>query len=92
MLERSLYEREKKSYELEFGSSTKDKKLIKSLEQQISDQNSYYSQILEKKNSEIAMFRDELDIMLNEIDTLKKQNLEKERIFMQKKGDLIDRY
>lgn len=92
ILERSLYEREKKTQHLEFSGSAKDKKEIRDLRQQIEEQNSYYQQVINKKNQEISIFRDELDLMLTELDQLKKVNLEKEQLFMQKKGDLIDRY
>lgn len=44
---------------------------------------------VERKNREIAVFRDELDGLLQELDELKRQNMEKELLFMQGKSNLM---
>ena len=69
--------------------NSKDKLEINRLKNQIETERNYYSQIIDKKNNEIRVFRDELDVMLQELDELKKENLEKELLFMQNKSKLV---
>jgi hypothetical protein len=91
MLEQSLYERKKDLRRQVHSSSqnTKDKKEIKQLKEQIEADKSYYLAVIEKKNQEIKTFREELNIMLEELEEVKNQNFEKERLFMQNKSNLI---
>lgn len=90
-LERNIYEREKDTQKEIMRSSlnSKDKLEINRLKNQIETERNYYSQIIDKKNNEIRVFRDELDVMLQELDELKKENLEKELLFMQNKSKLV---
>ena len=90
-LERNIYEREKETQKELMKSSlnSRDKQEIAQLKSQIEAERTYYSQVIDKKNAQITVFRDELDMMLQELDELKKQNLEKEQMFMQNKSKLI---
>lgn len=78
-LERNVYERENESKKDAFRSTynAKDKQEIKRLQGQIEAERAHYAQVIEKKNREIAIFRDELDMMLHELEELKTQNLGK---------------
>jgi len=91
LMEHSMYEREKdiQKQSMSTGFNSKDKQELKQLREQIEAERAHYSKIIDKKNQEIKIFREELDIMLQELDEVKTQNLEKERMFMQQKSSLI---
>jgi hypothetical protein len=91
ILEQGLYEREKEMKKQAFQSSSylKHKQEVDALKTQIDQERGYYKGIIDRKNNEISMFRDELDIMLRELEDVKQASLEKERLFMQHKSNLI---
>jgi len=93
LLEQGVYEREKQIKKEKYNSSTyqKYKKENEGLAKQIEEERAYYLSIIQKKNQEIAVFRQELDMLLEEVDHVKRDNIEKEKIFMENKGDLIPR-
>lgn len=90
-LEQSMLEREKDIHQQSFRSSfnSRDKQELKQLKEQLESERGYYNNVIERKNNEIKMFREELNILLKELDEVKAQTLEKERLFMQQKSNLI---